>query len=286
VYYEIFIDVLFAKNFIMDFFLLRLVNRLLHGSATLWRSLLGACMGAIGICLIAVCPGSRLLNTILVHVVVNTMMVRFGCNIKKSGDLFQGICLLYTAGFLSGGAMQLLLRYTGLRGVRIFILSGTISYLFLAASIRVYARAEKKADRSYTVRLYANGKCKEGMALMDTGNSLLDPLSGKPVSIVNMQMLEGLLSEKTRQQLENFLDGTVMDEEISDENISLYPHYIPFSSLGCAQGILMAVTLDYMCLESRKIHKVITSPVIAFSRENNSFCGDYQMILHPNLIDS
>lgn len=84
-YYEVYLDVLFVVNGIMDYFLLRLVNRLLHGSATPGRSLLGAFIGAAGVCMLVLVPGSRVLNTILVHVVINTIMVRFGCNLKKSG---------------------------------------------------------------------------------------------------------------------------------------------------------------------------------------------------------
>ncbi len=280
-YYEVFIDVLFAINFLMDFFLLRLVNRLLHSSATLGRSLLGAVTGAGGLCLLAVHPGSRIVNTILVHVVINTLMVRFGCNLRKIRELCKGVLMLYAAGFLSGGIMQLIQRYAGARGVRIVLLSGAISYLFLAAGIRAYTRAEGKADRTYKVWLYANGKCKEGTALLDTGNGLADPVSGKPVCIGQIGMLEGLLEEDTIRELELFGEGRP-----GGGFGNLSPHFVPFTSLGCSQGMVLAVTLDYLCLEGQRIHKVIRRPVIAFSGEKGPFLGDYQMILHPNLIDS
>ena len=132
-YYEIFIDVLFTMNYVMDFFLLRLVNRLLHSSATLGRSLLGALIGAGGVCLLAIHPGSRIMNTILVHVVINTLMVRFGCKLKKIRELVKGILVLYMAAFLLGGMMMLVQRYSGSWGIRVCLFSGTISYLFLVA---------------------------------------------------------------------------------------------------------------------------------------------------------
>lgn len=280
-YYEVFIDVLFVTNFVMDFFLLRLAGRLLHSSATLGRSLLGALMGAGGICLLALHPGSRILNTILVHVVINTLMVRFGCNLKKVRELCKGVLVLYAAGFLLGGMLLLFQRYTGTRGIRVLFLSGAISYLFLAAGIRAHTRAERKADRTYKVCLYANGKCKKGTALLDTGNGLTDPVSGKPVCIGQIGMLEGLLEEDTIRGLERFGEGYAVGEFGN-----LHPHFIPFTSLGCSQGMTVAVTLDYLSLEGRRIHKVIRRPVIAFSGEKAPFLGDYQLILHPNLIDS
>lgn len=280
-YYEIFIDVLFTMNYVMDFFLLRLVNRLLHSSATLGRSLLGALIGAGGVCLLAIHPGSRIMNTILVHVVINTLMVRFGCKLKKIRELVKGILVLYMAAFLLGGMMMLIQRYSGSWGIRVCLFSGTISYLFLAAGIRVYTRSEKKADRTYKIWLYANGKCKEGTAFLDTGNRLADPVSGKPVCIAKMDILEGLLNEDTMRELEQFASGC-----LSGNFGNLHPHFVPFTSLGCSQGMILAVTLDYLCLEGRRVHKVIRRPVIAVSSEHSPFQGKYQMILHPNLIDS
>ena len=191
-YYEVFIDVLFVINFVMDYFLLRLACRLLGHSATWPRSLAGAAIGAAGICLLAVFPMGRILNTILIHVVVNTIMVRFGCNLKKWREIAQGVLVLYGAGFLLGGMLLMLQRATGSRGVRAFFLLGTVSYMLLAAGIRVCSRAKRKRARLLRVWLYANGKCHEGRGLYDTGNQLWDPVSNKPVSIGDSAILETL----------------------------------------------------------------------------------------------
>lgn len=196
--------------------------------------------------------------------------------------MIKGVFLLYAAAFLLGGLMQFLRRFTGTEGTRMFLFSGTASYVILAAGLRAYTRSEKKENQTYRILVYANGKCKEGTALLDTGNSLTDPVSGKPVSVGTMQMLDGLLTEETREQMENFWKGRTMEGDFGKMN----PHFLPFTSLGCTRGIALAVTMDYLCLEGREIHKVITRPVIAFSRENGSFSGNYQMILNPNLIDS
>ncbi|MBS6196020.1 MAG: sigma-E processing peptidase SpoIIGA [Clostridiales bacterium] len=281
-YYEVYLDVFFVLNGTMDYFLLRLVNRLLHGSATPGRSLLGALAGAAGACIPVIFPGNRFLNTILVHVIINTIMVRFGCNLKKIRVLIKGVFLLYAAAFLLGGMMQLLKTFTGTEGICIFLATAAVSQLILTVGLRAYIRGEKREKQTYRILLYADGKCKEGTALLDTGNSLTDPASGKPVSVGTIQMLDGLLPEETRKQLEDFWEGKISKGDFGNLN----PHFLPFTSLGRARGIALAVTLDYLCMEGREIHKVITRPVIAFSRENSSFLGDYQMILHPNLIDS
>ncbi|HIS26430.1 MAG TPA: sigma-E processing peptidase SpoIIGA [Candidatus Pullilachnospira intestinigallinarum] len=283
-YYEVFIDVLFVMNFVMDYFLLRLTCRLLGHSATWRRSLAGAAIGAAGICLPAIVPAGRLLNTILIHVVVNTIMVRFGCNLKKWREIAQGVLVLYGAGFLLGGMLLMLQRATGSRGVRAFFLLGTVSYMLLAAGIRVCSRAKRKRARIYRVWLYANGKCYEGFGLYDTGNQLWDPVCQKPVSIGDAVILNELFPSGVCQELRKFGEGEKPDNDAL--LCSLRPHFLPFRSVGCSRGTALAVTLDYLCVEGHKVHKVITRPVIAFSRESSSISGDYQVILHPNLIDS
>lgn len=267
VYYEIFIDVFFLINMVLDYFLLRIVNRLLKCSATHLRSLLGSVLGALGVCLIIIWPArSTILNTILVHVVINTFMVKFGCKIKDWRMLIRGILLLYAASFLCGGALLLLRQYTGPVGLKTFLFLSTISYLMITAGIKVYTYLKKKVSHIYDVVLYADGKHKEVKGLYDTGNRLRDPFNRKPVSIV---------------------DGSAAKELFPSGAIEKFkPHYIPFKSVGCNHGVILTVTLTSMCLKGEGAEKVIDHPVIALAQDSNSFSGDYQMILNPDLIDS
>lgn len=265
-YYEIFIDVFFLINMVLDYFLLRIVNRFLKCSATRFRSFLGSILGALGVCLIIIWPGKNIiLNTILVHVVINTIMVKFGCKIKNWRTLVQGILLLYAASFLCGGALMLLRQYTGPVGLKAFLFLSAISYLMITAGIQVYTYLKRRVSHIYDVVLYADGKYKEVKGLYDTGNRLKDPFSRKPVSIV---------------------DGSVARELFPSDAIEEFrPHYIPFKSVGCDHGVILTVTLSSMCLKGEGAELVIDHPVIALAQDSSSFSGDYQMILNPDLID-
>ena len=281
-YYEIWIDILFIVNAWIDFLLLRLVSYLLGGTATPIRSMLGACIGASVVCFLTIFSMSPMVNTLLVHVVGNTIMVRFGCNLKKMKKICAGVFLLYGTTIFMGGFLQWIQNYVGQIMLEGILLVATLGYVLLRVGLWIYASYRCSEENVYCATLYANGKSKETRAFLDTGNHLYDSVSGKPVCIIGITMLEGLYSARTIECLRHFQIGMECGEEIH----KLRPHYIPFSSLGCSNGILLAVTLDVLCLENQKIQKVITRPVIAFSSENSSFLGNYQMILHPNLIDS
>lgn len=281
-YYEIWIDILFIVNAWIDFLLLRFVNYLLRGTATPIRSMVGACIGASVICLLICFPGTPIMNTLLVHVVGNTVMVRFGCKLKRIKKLCAGVLLLYGSAFLMGGFLQLIQKYV--RGIPTegILFLGVVGYLLMRFGAHVYTKYNMHQEHVFKVWIYANGKCKEASAFLDTGNQLRDPVSGKPVCIVESTLLESLCSAGTIHKLRHFQT----EGEFSEEILKLKPHYIPFTSLGCSEGMVLAVTIDFLCLENQRIQRVIAHPVIALSSENSSFFGNYQVILHPNLVDS
>lgn len=267
VYYEIFIDVFLVTNMVMDYFLLRIVSRILRCSATHLRSLAAAVFGALALCLLIIIQLSdwRLLNTVLVHVVINTLMVKFGCKIKGWKKILQGLLLLYLASFLTGGLLTRLQTHLTKSGFWTFLLLAAVSYLVITAGILVYTRLKGNVTNLYEVVLYAGGKCKEVKGLYDTGNRLFDTLSKKPVSIVDESVVESLFSQ--------------------DELLQFHPHYIPFQSVGCTQGVILAVTLDSLVVKNETMSRTVDQPVIALAKGHRSFAGQCQMILNPDLVD-
>lgn len=316
-YYEIYIDILFIENMAMDFFLLCLVSLLLMRKIQLRRCLLGALLGAAGICILAVFPLRQWQNRVAAHAVINTLMIKSGCKIKKTGDMLKGIFLLYMNSFLLGGILQVILRNFPQKNTGILLLSGMAAAVVTAVAVWLARQEQSKAELYYSVCLYANGKCIEGTAFLDTGNHLTDGMGRRPVCICEKAFLQKLLSPEIWDRLETMescvrttgerksgqgatgerkssqgatgkpKSGAMASEETADAQFGrLMPHFLPFTSVGCRNGMLLAVTLDFLSLENQGVHKLIKRPVIAFLPERESFRGAYQVILHPGLIDN
>ena len=93
-YYEFYIDVFFVVNLVMDFLLLRLVNRVLKGTATPLSSLAGAALGAAGICVITLLPlSSPYVRVLLSHGFLGVLMVWVGCRCRSWRKLVTGLLL-------------------------------------------------------------------------------------------------------------------------------------------------------------------------------------------------
>lgn len=281
-YYEIYIDILFVENMVMDFFLLYLVNLLMGRKAYFLHCALGALMGAAGICILAVFPLHQWQNRVAAHAVINTLMIKSGCKIKKTGDMLKGIFLLYMNSFLFGGILQVILRNFPQKNTGILFLAGLAAAVTVTAGVVLERRERKKADLYFSICLYANGKCVKGTAFLDTGNHLTDGMGIRPVCICEKAFLQKLLLPKVWLGLEAMAAGETTDTQFG----KLMPHFLPFMSVGCRNGMMLAVTLDFLSLENQGVHKLIKRPVIAFSPETETFRGDYQVILHPGLIDN
>lgn len=258
-YYELYVDVLFLVNFMMDYLLLLLVKKMLKCTATHGNICLGAAVGSFLTCVIVVLPiPYAVLKFVLFHMVVNTFMIRAGLKIKKARTFVKAYILLYIGGFLLGGVLEAVHQYV------------RVGSLFFAIAIGGYCVVSKLWDFIGSVQrinqchckvdLYLGEKMCQVEGIIDTGNGLRDPISNQPVSI---------------------LDKTVARQFLGDEKLSQV-RYIPYHSIGKQEGVLLALKIDQMCIH-RENECWVKEPMIGVSEETISAEGEYKMILNPNL---
>lgn len=297
-YYEVYIDVLFAINLVMDYLLLRIVNRILKCSATHLQTLLGSALGAFLMCVIVILPiHSRLLPFLFMHGCVNFLMVRAGCGCKGKKMLVRGVLALYLSSFLLGGVLQVLLTYSQIRtaarklllgtspvmtGLRTFLLLSVTSYVLITIGVKIYGCLKGKVSNIIDVTLSVHGKSEKIKGLYDTGNQLTDTLTGRPVCVLEYKVLKGLLTKKEGESVEKMLKMGQTDAQIA----YLKPHYILFHSVGKEQGLLLAVTLEELCLHVEGEQRIVRHPILALTQEALSHKNNFQIIINPNMLDS
>ena len=260
VYYELYVDVLFLVNFMMDYLLLLLVKKMLKCTATHGRICLGAALGALFSCVVMILPiPFMVIKFVLFHVVVNVFMIQAGLKIKKIKELIKAYLLLYVGGFLLGGIMQALHQYVS-KGSLFFAIAA-FGYYLASKLWDIIAHVQKVNKIRCDVELYWEEKTFLIKGLIDTGNGLKDPVSHKPVSIIDKAVAKEFLGEMKLAKV----------------------RYFPFHSIGIREGLLLAGELDKMCIHYEQ-EIWIEKPLIGVSEEKISSEGEYQMILNPNLL--
>lgn len=93
---EIYIDVVFAANLLMDYLLLELVARFLRCRTSHRRCLAAAILGAFGSCLILCIPSENTpVLTVVLHGFCALLMLRIGLKIQKEALLLKAFLMLY-----------------------------------------------------------------------------------------------------------------------------------------------------------------------------------------------
>ncbi len=281
-YREIYIDMVFVTNFLMDLVLLRLTGMSLGIRAVWYRSLLGAFIGSLSSCLILFIPiDNRYPAVFLLHVLTAAAMAGIGCRIKSKSMLARATIMLYILAFLCGGFWDVISAGKDM-SLGSFLLFTGASYSSFAICVRGYKKWAERGETICRVLLRTQGRTADIMGFYDTGNLLTDPLTNRPVSIVEEQALTALLPAQALTGLRDMKE--TMGEYDDPLWESLHPHFIVFSSVGGQGGTLPAVMLEEMCIYRGEQIIYVYHPVVAVSETSFHSKGKYQIILNGKIM--
>ena len=133
--------------------------------------------------------------------------------------------------------------------------------------VRIGAWCIKKGKASekrniYKVVISSAGDKTILKALLDTGNSLVEPISKKPVCIMEEEFLAHITLENP-----------------------LFLRAIPYRSVGCEQGTLYGVEIPELKIFCENTCYTAKNVICAGAPHKLSTKGMYQMILHPALLN-
>lgn len=240
----VYVDLVIVLNATVDFLLLLSVNRLTGYASKIMRCIIAAVIGGIysGLCL---CSGLFFLQKwywCIVALGVITI-VSFGAKISaiRRGALF--VLLSMTLGGIVAGL--------NIASVIPLILAASAIFLLCTVGIADPVRGIKYVN----VELGWKGKIYPLTALVDTGNTLKDPVSGSQVLVVNPQVAFELF-QLTRKQLYDPIETM--------QTAGIYGlRLIPYRTVGSPNGMLLGVSVDSIAVNGQVIGKII-----AFSPED------------------
>lgn len=261
-YYELYIDMLFLMNFMMDSLLLLAVKKVMKCSVSNGRVFLGSMAGAVLTCLLVACPLPAVLKLLTGYVGISSVMVRIGLNLRWGKPFWKAFGLLYMAAFLMGGILQALRPW--LRTGSIFFAAAVASYYLLCGIWQCLLRLGKRQAQICEVALHIGERTCQIQALVDTGNGLTDPLSGEPVSV---------------------LDPAYAKQILREEKGSTGIRYIPYRTVG-GEGMMPVFRAEQMevCWPKEGQKFRVQRPVIGICEGKISEQEDYQMILNPDVL--
>lgn len=257
-YYELYIDVFFLVNFMMDAILLEILRRILGCPVSHGRVFLGAGAGALGACLVLCLPVPYgFVRIIAGHGLINLIMLKTGLGIRWGREMAKAFLLLYISGFLVGGILGVFRPY--LRTAGLFFAFAVVSYYGALGAWKLLGALAGREKSRREVRLFRGERSCRVRAIVDTGNTLRDAVTGKPVCVIDQKTADALgLFEKP---------GGL--------------RFLPYHSVGRREGVLPAFPLDKMELQGDPV-QVVERPLVAVCQEISR--DDHQMLLNPDVL--
>ena len=256
--YEFYADVIFLTNFYLDFLAVYAVSEVLLQKKRILRDMVCCAVSSLVGCILFLMVSDYDVYLILIHFIVNPVMVVFVFFPAKKKVYGKAYGLMYFVVLLLGGSVEWL--YGTVAKGRYYELCLLLTAVPVMVFCYILRRKRKNVQRFYPAQIGHKGKTVVLQALYDTGNTLYDPYIKAAVYIVSKEVMEALGRED-----------------------AFLTRLIPFSSVGCRQGMLEAFTVEYIKIGEGDMEVTVAPAVLAAADASLFGNRPYKMILHSSL---
>lgn len=288
----IYIDVVLIENLIMDYIILLALAIILKEKIKYIRLFFASLLGAI-YSIIAYMNVVNNYVSIIIKVFLSIVMVYISFKPPNGKKLLKQLVIFYLTSFAFGGAafaliyivkpQNILMKnglFLGTYPLKTIILATIITFIIIITAFKIVKSKITKKDMYCDILVKINNKDIKVKAMIDTGNFLKDPLTQKPVIVVERNSLYEALPKQILNNLDNVLGGDLekIPEEIQKKYLPKLK-FIPFSSLGKQNGMLIGIKSEKVKIyyEDNQIDK--EDVVIGIYNKSLTKKGEYKALI-------
>ena len=133
--------------------------------------------------------------------------------------------------------------------LKIVLLSAAVCYGVLTLAFQRMGRHTVLSGELVSARLTLGERTAELTALVDTGNTLSDPVTGRPVMVAEGDSVKELLPQDCRPGPEDLRDPAGAVARLSAGSCKGRFHLLPYRAVGVDRGLLLALRVDRLELD-------------------------------------
>ncbi len=282
----------------MNFILLLITLKLVKGRSNVWRIIISAAIGGIYAVLLFI-PGYEFLRRTSLKICLSLIMILIAYDLKSFREFVKIFILFYIVTFIFGGAALGL--YYFFNDI-IFIENGifyinnypikilAIACLAIIVSFRLlwsYINLRfSKGRLIYNISIsFGEGRILT-QALLDTGNSLYDPVSNYPVVVVEYNEVKDTLPPEIKTIFEQSLEDDLgsVTQYISSSSWMERFRLIPFTALGKPNGMLIGFRPDILEVFIDEDRIETDSVIVGIYNSRLSKTENYHALISPEII--
>lgn len=264
----IYLDTLFLLNGLTDYLLLLCSARLAGEELRRLRMVLASLLGG-AYAVAAVLPGMEFLFHPLCKLGAAVLMVVVGLGgsrrlLRQTIIFFALACAfgggVLAIGLLGGNGLSLGggLVYSGM-DVKIVLLSAAGCYVLFSIAMSRVGQHTAANRELVPVRLRIFDREVSFTALLDTGNTLSDPVSGKQVMVAEVGSLSGLFPRENTPTAEEL---NAPENALERLNTGVWKgrfRLLPYRAVGVECGLLLAVRVDCLLVDGKEFGAVLVA---------------------------
>ncbi len=290
----VYIDVLFITNLLINIILLYVTGKLSVIRINKIRIFLSAALGSI-YSVFMFFPNLSVFYSKAAKILSAFALVALSYNIKGVRLYIKTLGIFYIVTLCFGGGVFALFYLTGIgsrmgaiikNGILYFNLPWQIlfasvitSYIIISIVWKNVTRKAANINSYIDLVIFCYDRQVPIRALIDTGNSLKDPISQFPVIVTEYEYLKEVLPDSFSKALENSC------EEFEDLNfVTDKLRIIPYSSLGKEKGMLLGFRPDSVLADINECTHHVENVIIGISKIKLSKDGDFHALVNPEAI--
>lgn len=260
----VYVDEVLFINFISDFFILMSLRTFLRQKAGMWRLIISSFILSL-YSVIYYITNIRL--NIFTTIAVLLFVLYFTFRPKSKKNYLKIIFGFFSSAFVFGGCVLFVKNFVMNLNFILFFISLFAGYFIFSGICRIRRKNIVRNASSVNITIIKNNRTITVPSVVDTGNSLYDVVSRRPVIVVDYEFVKPLLPDKIRNAFELGCDPVEMFA-MAPLNLRL----IPYKSLGVKHGRIIGFCADKLLSDGKEIDAIIgisPSPVSV----NNEYNG-------------
>jgi len=291
-------DIIFVENLLMNYLILFSTAKLTKSRYKKINILLASIAGAI-YAVFYYYPGFEYLYTWFLKIIFSLFIIVVAFNPYTLKEFCRKILVFYIVSIIFGGAAfgiyylinGVKFAYKGIFyidsfPVKLLLASILLAYIFVRFSWGYIISKIKREKVLLDVSIIKEDKKAYLVALLDTGNSLTDPITNLPVLVAEYEAIKELLPSEIQRIFEENKENNLnaIASVLSRSEWITRFRFIPFNSLGVENGLLIGFKPDGIRIEDNSGKNFIRDIIVAIYNKKLSRDGEYSALLHPEIL--
>ncbi len=291
-------DIILLENLIMNYVILWSTARLARYRYSKVKLLIASVLGAV-YAVLSYFPDYNYLYSFFMKILFSIFIVIIAYTPAYFHLLLKLIGIFYIVSFIFGGAAFGFFYFVNGLGltrngisfiedfpVKILVAAVAAAYFTVRFSWDYIQHRIKRERLILTVEMYFDKKHLSLDALVDTGNSLKDPITNAPVIITEYEMIRELLPDDIQKIFEQCgeNDLNAIAEIMAVSKWAARFRLIPYKSLGRENGMLVGFKPDTVTILDSDREIRLSNIIIAIYRKKLSKDGEYSALIYPEIL--